>query len=196
MNIPETHPWKWFIPGGSKVLIVGTFPPTKRNWSYNFFYPNKRNLFWPMMARVAGKELQFFSGDEAVLERKQIMVQLQTGITDMGLEISRDKSNSSDDNLQVSAFMDILGLLNENPFIKKLIFTSSSGKSSAAAWFLQYLKSRNILHSFKKGERPLKSEILIVGRLIELVILYSPSPRAANRISFDKLVELYANEIL
>jgi G:T/U-mismatch repair DNA glycosylase len=32
--------------------------------------------------------------------------------------------------------------------------------------------------------------------MIELVILYSTSPRAANRITLERLVELYKNEIL
>lgn len=196
MHQTETHPWKWFVPRGAKVLVVGTFPPTKRNWSYDFFYPNKRNLFWPMVARIAGKELQYFSGAEAVNERKKLLIQLKTGITDMGLEITRNQSNSSDDNLEVSAFMDIISILVEHPSIKKIIFTSSSGKSSAAAWFLQYLKTKNIVHKFEKGARPLKSEVFLNGRMISMAILYSPSPRAANRISFDKLVELYADEIL
>jgi G:T/U-mismatch repair DNA glycosylase len=34
------------------------------------------------------------------------------------------------------------------------------------------------------------------GRTIELVILYSPSARAANRISFERLMELYKQELL
>ncbi len=40
----EHHRWNNYVPSHAKTLIIGTFPTAKRNWSYEFFYPNKRNL--------------------------------------------------------------------------------------------------------------------------------------------------------
>ena len=54
----ETHPWKWYVPANSRILIIGTFPPLKEKWSYHFFYPNKQNLFWPVMSRLVNQELK------------------------------------------------------------------------------------------------------------------------------------------
>ena len=192
----ETHPFKLYVPKNSKTLIIGTFPPTKRNWSYDFFYPNKLNLFWPVMSRLADVELKYFKGSEAVEERKQILTSLSVAITDMALEISRKEGNSLDENLIVIQYMDIFKILHKNPAINKIIFTSSSGPASAAKWFLAYLKSKNIIHKFPKGLKPLRSEFRFDERIIQLSILYSPSRRAANRISFEKLVEMYENEII
>jgi G:T/U-mismatch repair DNA glycosylase len=48
----EIHPWNWYCPSEAKSLIIGTFPPTLRNWSFDFFYPNKNNYFWKIMARI------------------------------------------------------------------------------------------------------------------------------------------------
>jgi G:T/U-mismatch repair DNA glycosylase len=191
----ETHPFKLYTPANSKILIVGTFPPTKKNWSYEFFYPNRQNLFWKVMAQIAGRHPQHFSGAEAVEERKEILTSLNVAITDMGLRVSRNGESSLDENLNAIEYMDILEILDHNPLIHKIIFTSSSGKVSASRWFLNYLKQKDILHKFPKGLKPLHSVFNYNGRSIKLVILYSPSRRAANRISPDKLTAMYRAEI-
>lgn len=196
MQEQETHPWKWYAPPNCKVLIVGTFPTAKRNWKYEFFYPNTANLFWRIMAAILKTELKYFSGLDAVNERKEILRKLPIAITDMGHTIIRNDNSSLDENLIAVEYMDIFQILEENPSINKVLFTSSSGTVSAVGWFNKFLKAKNIDHKFPKGAKPLKSKLEFKGRTIELVILYSPSPRASNRISFDKLVEMYRNEIL
>ncbi len=192
----ELHPWNWFAPEGSRVLIVGTFPPTKRNWSFDFFYPNKANFFWRIIARIAETELQVPTGDLAVEERKDLLRKLHLAVTDMGQHIERAGNSSLDENLSVLAYMDIFQILDENPGIRKIIFTSSSGKESATRWFNRFLETKEITHRFPTGKRPLKSSLQYKERNIELVVLYSTSPRAANRFSFEDLVDLYRNEIL
>lgn len=192
----ELHPWNWFAPENSRVLIVGTFPPTKRNWSFDFFYPNKANFFWRIIARIAETELHYPTGELAVEERKDLLRKLRVAVTDMGQHILRSDSSSLDENLSVVEYMNIFQILEENPTIRKIIFTSSSGKESAARWFNRFLADREIKHRFPTGKRPIKSSFQYQDRTIELVVLYSTSPRAANRISFDDLVELYKNEII
>jgi len=191
----ETHPFILFAPKNSRILFAGTFPPAKRNWSYDFFYPNRQNLFWKVMATIAGVELKHFSGTEAVEERKNILTQLHVAITDMGHTIIRNDNSSLDENLVIVTYMDIFDILDKHPCISKIIFTSSSGPVSAARWFNEYLKSKNILHKFPKGLKPLQSQIEYNGKTIRLSVLYSPSRRAANRISFDQLVAMYKTEI-
>ncbi|MCL1937049.1 MAG: hypothetical protein FWF52_01470 [Candidatus Azobacteroides sp.] len=192
----EIHPWNWYIPVDAQAIVVGTFPPTFRNWSYDFFYPNKNNYFWKIMAAIAQQELQFFSGEEAAAERKRLLRQLHLGLSDMGKIIRRSNGNSLDENLEVIEYMDIFQLLNENPSIRKMIFTSSSGKSSAIQWFKNYLATKGIPYQIPKGQRPLKNRIDINGRILEIVLLYSTSPRAGASVSFKKLVELFGSEII
>lgn len=192
----ETHPWKWFAPKGCTILIAGTFPTAKHNWSYDFFYPNKRNLFWNVMASIADEPLKFFSNDAAVEERKNILNKLKIAVTDMGYKIIRNDNSSLDEKLSVVVYMDIFKILKENPQINKIIFTSSSGNASAAKWFSGFLKIKKIQHKFPRGDKPVRSQFVYENSQIELTILYSTSPRAANRISFDKLVEMYRNEII
>lgn len=196
MQTTEDHPFLYFIPEGCKSLVIGTFPPTRRNWSYDFFYPNKLNLFWSMMAAISGTNLQFFSGEAAVDERKAILTNLNAGVTDMGLKILRKANSSLDENIEAVEFMDIFSLLDQHPGIVRLIFTSSSGQSSAVKWFLQYLKQNDIAFKFPATPKPIYATLDYKGRNLQLIVLYSPSRRAANRISFELLVALYRQALL
>lgn len=196
MEHTEHHPWNWYGPRDSRTLIVGTFPPTRNNWSFDFFYPNKRNFFWKILSGISGKELRYVSGREAAEERKALLDELKITVTDMGRSIVRKDNNSLDENLHPLAYMDILQILEERPLIRKIIFTSSSGKASAAGWFQNYLDERGIRHRFPKGAKPVRSQLQVNGRNIELAVVYSPSARAANRISFESLTALYQAEIL
>jgi G:T/U-mismatch repair DNA glycosylase len=195
MQTIEKHPWKWFAPSKSKILIVGTFPTAKRNWKYDFFYPNTANLFWRVMAEISGTSLYYFHGYEAVTERKAILRNLGIAITDMGEKVIRNEDSSLDEKLIPLEYMDIFQILDENPGISKVIFTSSSGKVSAVKWFLEFLKTKNIIHKFPKGKKPIKSMFQYKDTEISLIIAYSTSQRASNRISFETLVEMYKSEI-
>jgi G:T/U-mismatch repair DNA glycosylase len=192
----EIHPWNWYLPSEAKILIIGTFPPTLRNWSFDFFYPNKNNYFWKIMARIAGRELQYLTGTEAVTERKEILCLLKTGVSDMGKIIRRKAGNSLDQNLEIVEYMNIFQLLQENPSVRKIIFTSSSGSSNAIRWFKEYLALAKIDFKIPKGKRPLQTSVVIQGKSIEIVLLYSTSPLAGATIAFDQLVALYKNEII
>ncbi|MBF1605344.1 MAG: uracil-DNA glycosylase family protein, partial [Prevotella shahii] len=42
----ERHPLEPFLPNGCKILMLGSFPPSQKRWSMNFFYPNFINDMW------------------------------------------------------------------------------------------------------------------------------------------------------
>lgn len=191
----EIHPWNWFGPADSKTLIVGTFPTAKHNWKYDFFCPNTANLFWKVLAKVADTDLKYFSGVEAVNERKKILEKIKAIVTDMGKKVMRNDESSLDEKLIAIEYMNIFQILEENSSIQKIIFTSTSGNVSATKWFSNFLTEQKILHQFPKDKK-FKSVLKYGDREVQLVRLYSTSPRAANRISFDKLVEIYKSELL
>ncbi|MBL7697772.1 MAG: hypothetical protein JNK79_06420 [Chitinophagaceae bacterium] len=190
-----THPFKWFVPENATTLIIGTFPPVEKRWGFKFFYPNLQNNFWTILSKIAGTTL---STDKNVMvaERQNILRKLKTGITDMGAVIKRLSPDSKDESLEIVEYMEILHILREHPSLKKIILTSSSGKSSALAWFKGYLEENNIAHVIPKRTKPLQFDIQFKKRTISVHVLYSPSRRAANRISFEKLVEMYKDVIL
>jgi len=192
----EIHPWNWHVPLGAKTVIIGTFPPTLRNWSFDFFYPNKNNYFWKIISYIARRPLLYFSGEEAVNERKELLNHLKLGLSDMGRIIRRKTGSSLDQNLEIVEYMDIFKLLKENPSVEKLIFTSSSGKTSAIGWFRDYLALYQIPFTIPKGKRPLRTSVTDNGKSIEIVILYSTSARAGASVSFVELAGLFRSEIV
>ena len=51
----EQHPLEPFLPGNARLLMLGSFPPQRKRWSMEFYYPNWNNDMW----RIAG--LLFFN---------------------------------------------------------------------------------------------------------------------------------------
>ena len=42
----EQHPLEPFLPGNARLLMLGSFPPQKKRWSMEFYYPNWNNDMW------------------------------------------------------------------------------------------------------------------------------------------------------
>ena len=53
----EYHPLCPFLPENAKVLFLGSFPPQRKRWCMDFYYPNFINDHW----RIEG---QIFFGDK------------------------------------------------------------------------------------------------------------------------------------
>ena len=48
----EYHPLHPFLPGGARLLMLGSFPPPRKRWSFDFFYPNRSNMMWEIFGLV------------------------------------------------------------------------------------------------------------------------------------------------
>ena len=48
----ESHPLEPFLPGNAILLMLGSFPPQKKRWSMDFFYPNWSNDMWRIFGLV------------------------------------------------------------------------------------------------------------------------------------------------
>lgn len=195
LAVEQVHPFKWYVPENARTLIIGTFPPVEARWGFAFFYPNLQNTFWKLLSTIAGEELL---PDKSVMisQRQNILQKLKVGVTDMGGVIRRLAPDSKDESLEIVKYMEILQILDEYPSLERIILTSSSGKSSSLGWFKGYLEQNKIAHVVPKGTKPLRFQINFKDRKIDVHVLFSPSRRAANRISFDRLVEMYSNVIL
>jgi hypothetical protein len=86
MKIKECHP-DWYYPvQGMRTLILGTFPPHPDKRHYEFYYPNRQNRFWGVMAKIASTELLQTEGTEAVEERKRLMTQRTAALKSQNLK--------------------------------------------------------------------------------------------------------------
>jgi G:T/U-mismatch repair DNA glycosylase len=190
----ETLPWPEYIPTGATKLLLGTFPTKKSNRSFEFFYPNKSNRFWKTLSIIADLPLTQFLGDEAVDERKKILEKLRLGICDTGHKILRQKESSLDGNLFPVEFTNVFPILEKCKTIQTVILTSSTKGNSALSWFEAYCELNGIKLLVPKGPLPRSSEIEIVGKLIKVIAVNSPS-RAAT-VNDKALVKMYSEVLI
>ena len=83
----EKHPFGDFVPKSAKYLMLGSFVTKPAN-SYEWFYANGRNQFWPIMQEVYG--LEFITTQQ----QKKLFRQLEMALADIILSCER-RNNSN-----------------------------------------------------------------------------------------------------
>ena len=48
----EWHPLRPFLPKNGRVLFLGSFPPQRKRWCMDFYYPNFINDHWRIEGEV------------------------------------------------------------------------------------------------------------------------------------------------
>ncbi|MCB0415687.1 MAG: hypothetical protein KDD50_15215, partial [Bdellovibrionales bacterium] len=140
----EVHP-NWYIDiPGMKTLILGSYPPHEDKRHFEFFYPNKINRFWKILAEINGSALQYFENEKAVEERIAIMNSLKVGVQNLGKVILRKGKSARDLDIQILEFQDILNIISRNPNLERVLLPGISGPSSTYYLFLKYLKLNHI----------------------------------------------------
>lgn len=136
-DIPvETHPWPPYIPDSAKVLIMGTFPPQRKRWSMDFFYPNPTNDFW----RIAGL---IFMGDKEALympeqrrfdldKIKALLNEHGIAMGDTGYRIRRLAGNASDKFLEIVEPVHLNEILAKAPGVRHLVTTGEKAATQLA----------------------------------------------------------------
>ena len=123
----ERHPFEPFLPAGAKVLMLGSFPPQRKRWCMEFYYPNWLNDFW----RICG--IIFFgdSGHFVIPGKKCFDIQMVKGfcsekgiaLFDTATEVRRLNDNASDKFLEVVTPTDIPALLAQIPECRAVVTT-------------------------------------------------------------------------
>jgi G:T/U-mismatch repair DNA glycosylase len=123
----ERHPFEPFLPAGAKVLMLGSFPPQRKRWCMEFYYPNWLNDFW----RICG--IIFFgdSGHFVIPGKKCFDIQKIKGfcsekgvaLFDTATEVRRLNDNASDKFLEVVTPTDIPALLAQVPECRAVVTT-------------------------------------------------------------------------
>lgn len=191
--VEEKLEWDNFIPPKATKLIIGTFPTVFHRRSFEFFYPNKGNPFWEVLAAIADIELLQSNHPDAVQNRKSILTELNLGITDMGYKVLRHSNSSLDQSILPIEFMNIFQILDDYPTILKLILTSSSGQNSVEGWLRSYCKLNSVKFKKLKGKNPKTGFLKYGDREVHVVSVHSTS-RTAGRKTLD-LIEMYRQQL-
>ena len=131
MNNPllpiEEHPLEPFLPANAKLLMLGSFPPQKKRWSMDFFYPNLQNDMWRIFGLLFFDDKEHFllPGKKAFNKEYLIEFLTEKGIAlyDTATSVRRLQDNASDKYLEVVEPTDIRLLLKQLPQCQAIVTT-------------------------------------------------------------------------
>ena len=123
----EEHPLEPFLPANAKLLMLGSFPPQKKRWSMDFFYPNLQNDMWRIFGLIFFDDKDYFLfPDKKAFDKKRLIEFLtEKGIAlyDTASSVRRLQDNASDKFLEVVEPTDIRLLLKQLPQRKAIVTT-------------------------------------------------------------------------
>lgn len=115
----EVHPLRPFLPLQAKLLMCGTFPPQRKRWSMNFYYPNFINDMWRIFGLIYHGDKEWFVDSSAktfkVEEIKAMLTEHGIALSDTGREVVRTADNASDKYLDIRRGIDLPAILTEIP---------------------------------------------------------------------------------
>ena len=183
----EYHPLRPFLPEHAKVLFLGSFPPQRKRWSMDFFYPNFINDHW----RIEG---QIFFGDRnhfVDLEAKRFKLDeivafcQEKGLAffDTSTAIRRLQDNASDKFLEVVEPTDIPELLHQLPHCRAIVTTGEKATETfCASLSIPAIPKVNTSVTIPDTHN-LDGDPILLYRL--------PSSSRAYPLAFDKKVAAY-----
>ena len=195
----EYHPLRPFLPEKAKVLFLGSFPPQRKRWCMDFYYPNFINDHW----RIEG---QIFYGDKnhfVDLEAKRFKIDEivafceEKGLAffDTSTAIRRLQDNASDKFLEVVEPTDIPALLKRLPHLRAIVTTGE--KATETICRTMGMAETPKVNSYMEMTNTDETDIFANTNSTNLtngggLLLYRlPSSSRAYPLSFDKKVEAY-----
>lgn len=125
--IIENHPLSPFLPDGTRLLMLGSFPPPRKRWSMEFYYPNLNNDMWRIMGHLFFEDKNhFLTTDRKAFCKESIITFLKEkhiALFDTGSQVCRLQDNASDKFLDIITPTDIQQLLKQLPECQAIVTT-------------------------------------------------------------------------
>lgn len=178
----EKHPSEPFLPAKAKLLMLGSFPPQKKRWSMEFYYPNLNNDMWRIFGILFFDDKDYFLNEtrKAFCRERIIDFLNEKGIAlfDTASSIRRLQDNASDKFLEVVEATDVTALLRQLPECKAIVTTGQKATDT--------LRQQFNVEEPKVGDY---SEFIFEGRAMRLYRM--PSSSRAYPLALDKKATAY-----
>ena len=178
----EKHPLDPFLPAKAKLLMLGSFPPQKKRWSMEFYYPNLNNDMWRIFGILFFDDKDYFLNEtrKAFCRERIIDFLNEKGIAlfDTASSIRRLQDNASDKFLEVVEATDVTALLRQLPECKAIVTTGQKATDT--------LRQQFNVEEPKVGDY---SEFIFEGRAMRLYRM--PSSSRAYPLALDKKATAY-----
>jgi len=127
MSSQEKHPLEPFLPPNAQLLMLGSFPPQKKRWSMDFYYPNFNNDMWRIMGMVFYGDKNYFLSENNKAFCRETIIQFLTekriALFDTATVIRRLSDNASDKFLEIVEPTNLQALLDRIPDCKTIVTT-------------------------------------------------------------------------
>lgn len=156
----ERHPFEPFLPGNARVLFLGSFPPQRKRWSVEFYYPNYINDFWRIIGLVFFDDRDRFVDISAKRFKLEEIKEFCTGegiaLYDTATAVRRLKGNASDKFLEVVEPTDIPALLRRIPECRAVVVTGEKAADTLGGAFGVAAPAVGEYSSFVVEDRPMR----------------------------------------
>lgn len=178
----EQHPLTPFLPENARLLMLGSFPPQRKRWCMEFYYPNWGNDMWRMMGLLFFADRNHFADNERKQFRKEAIVgflrEVGIALFDTASAVRRLQDNASDKYLEVVQPTDVPALLRRLPQCKAIVTTGEKATDTLCRMFS--------MTSPKVGDF---TEFVADGRAMRLYRM--PSTSRAYPLALEKKAAAY-----
>ncbi len=156
----EYHPLQPFLPRGARLLMLGSFPPPRRRWCMDFFYPNRTNMMWEIMGLVFyGDSQRLVDAENKAFKQTDIQAMLEArgiAIYDTASAVRRLSGNASDKDLEIVKKTDIKALLAQIPRCHDIVCTGQKSFSVLTEDYGVPVPQMGTYNEFSIAGRPIR----------------------------------------
>ena len=138
----EQHPLQPFLPSNARLLMLGSFPPQRKRWSMDFYYPNWNNDMWRIMGLLFFADKDYFCDNIHKAFRKECLEHFLTeqgiALYDTATEVRRLQDNASDKFLEIVTPTPVANLLDKLPQCRTVVTTGEKATETLCyQWQIQ-----------------------------------------------------------
>lgn len=156
----EYHPLEPFLPENARLLMLGSFPPPKKRWCMDFYYPNRTNMMWEIFGEVFYGDSQRLVDAEKRTFRlediKALLYERGIAIFDTATAVSRLADNASDKFLEVVQKTDIAAMLTRIPLCGDIVCTGQKSADTLCSDYDARVPNMGGFSTFAVGGRSMR----------------------------------------
>lgn len=156
----ERHPFEPFLPENAQLLMLGTFPPARKRWCMEFYYPNFANDMWRIFGLCFFGDKKHFvvNGERRFnLEMiRQILTEKGIALYDTAIKVNRTKNTASDKDLEILQATDLDALLSKLPHCKAVITAGELATAVFCGHFGIAKPRVGAFETFRHGDKTLR----------------------------------------
>lgn len=164
--------------------MLGSFPPQRKRWAMDFYYPNWNNDMWRIMGLVFFNNKDYFIDiDHKTFHQPEIAAFLEEkgiAIFDTATAIRRLQDNASDKFLEIVKPTDIQALLTAIPLCEAIITTGQKATDT-------------LIEEYNIPEPRIGSSSACILGNRSMKLFRMPSSSRAYPLALSKKAEIYKN---